>query len=158
MKVILAIASWSKVWRHRNSWPYHIMWLQWRQQDWFSRICWHDDAQVIQYISSLACHPFETLWDRNILAGNLQYLVVMKPELEFSGSSRAELWSFRAELGHFNFRAETELTIRQNIAILFSQFFPQVIIIRFCLHIYQFRDHLLANKVFLELNYMNYTI
>ena len=33
-----------------------------------------------------------------------------EPELEFSGSSRAELWRFRAELGHFNFRAETELT------------------------------------------------
>ena len=32
-------------------------------------------------------------------------------ELEFSGSSEPELWRFRAELGHFNFRAETELTI-----------------------------------------------
>ena len=35
-------------------------------------------------------------------------------ELEFSGSSEPELWRFRAkpsraELGHFNFRAETEL-------------------------------------------------
>ena len=39
-----------------------------------------------------------------------------EPKLEFSGSSRAELWGFgaepsQAELGHFNFRAETELTI-----------------------------------------------
>ena len=38
-----------------------------------------------------------------------------EPELEFSGSRRAELWRFRAEpsqaeLGHFYFRAETELT------------------------------------------------
>ena len=36
-----------------------------------------------------------------------------EPELEFSGSSRAEPWRFRAEpsraeLGHFNFRAESE--------------------------------------------------
>ena len=30
-------------------------------------------------------------------------------ELEFSGSSKPELWRFRAELGHFNFWAETEL-------------------------------------------------
>ena len=31
-------------------------------------------------------------------------------ELKFSGSSRAERVPNRAELGHFNFRAETELT------------------------------------------------
>ena len=32
-------------------------------------------------------------------------------ELEFFGSSEPELWKFQAKLGHFNFRAETELTI-----------------------------------------------
>ena len=32
-------------------------------------------------------------------------------KLEFPGSSELELWRFRAELGHFNFLAETELTI-----------------------------------------------
>ena len=31
-------------------------------------------------------------------------------ELKFLGSSRAERVLSRAELGHFNFRAETELT------------------------------------------------
>ena len=36
-------------------------------------------------------------------------------ELEFSGSSQAELWRFRAEPGHSNFRAETELIIRKQI-------------------------------------------
>ena len=59
----------------------------------------------------------------------------------------------RAELGHFNFRAETELKI------FFYPFFPsfyyQILLVyhvpkKFC-------DHLLANKVFLELHYMNYT-
>ena len=30
-------------------------------------------------------------------------------ELDFSGSSEPELWRFRAELGHFKFRAENEL-------------------------------------------------
>ena len=33
-----------------------------------------------------------------------------EPELEFSGSSQAMKVPSRAELGHFNFRAETELT------------------------------------------------
>jgi len=32
-------------------------------------------------------------------------------ELEFTSSSEPELWKCRAELGHINFRAETELTI-----------------------------------------------
>ena len=32
-----------------------------------------------------------------------------EPELEFSSSSRAMKVPSRAELGHFNFRAETEL-------------------------------------------------
>ena len=32
-----------------------------------------------------------------------------EPEMEFSSLSQAELWRFRAELGHFDFRAETEL-------------------------------------------------
>jgi hypothetical protein len=32
-------------------------------------------------------------------------------ELEFSDLSQAELWRFRAELGHFNFRAETKLKL-----------------------------------------------
>ena len=41
-----------------------------------------------------------------------------EPELEFSGSSRAKLWRFRAKLRHFNFRAETELKI------FFQPFFP----------------------------------
>ena len=31
-------------------------------------------------------------------------------ELEFSGSSKPKLWKFQAKLGHFSFRAETELT------------------------------------------------
>ena len=34
------------------------------------------------------------------------------PEPEFSSSSRAMKVPSRAELGHFNFRAETELTSR----------------------------------------------
>ena len=48
-------------------------------------------------------------------------------ELEFSGSSKPKLWSFRAEPGHFNFRAETELTIPtiKKSQILFNSFFPQ---------------------------------
>ena len=33
-----------------------------------------------------------------------------EPELEFSGSSRAMKVPSQAKLGHFNFRAETELT------------------------------------------------
>ena len=49
----------------------------------------------------------------------------------------------RAELGHFNFRAETEL--KKN----FFSYFSQILLVyhvpkKFC-------DHLLANKVFLEL-------
>ena len=45
-------------------------------------------------------------------------------ELKFSELSQAKLKGFRAELGHFNFRAETELTIcskfkvQSNIPIL----------------------------------------
>jgi len=50
----------------------------------------------------------------------------------------------RAELGHFNFRAETEL--KKNFLAIFP---------RFCLYVYhvpkKFCDHLFANKVFLEL-------
>ena len=50
-----------------------------------------------------------------------------EPELEFSGSSRAIKVPNRAELGHFNFRAENELTIPtiKKSQILFNSFFPQ---------------------------------
>ena len=41
----------------------------------------------------------------------IPFLFSLKPKLLEMSSSRAELWRFRAELGHFNFRAETELTI-----------------------------------------------
>ena len=37
-------------------------------------------------------------------------------ELEFPKLNQAELKGFRAELGHFNFRAETELTICMSIS------------------------------------------
>ncbi len=39
-------------------------------------------------------------------------------ELEFSSSSRAMKVPSRAELGHFNFRAETELTILTIVPIM----------------------------------------
>ena len=49
----------------------------------------------------------------NLLNARWQYVIASDElELEFSGSSRAELWMFQAEpsrAGHFNFRAETEL-------------------------------------------------
>ena len=53
----------------------------------------------------------------------------------------------RAELGHFNFRAETELKII--FFVIFPSFYYQILLVyhvpkKFC-------DHLLANKVFLEL-------
>ena len=48
-----------------------------------------------------------------------------EPELEFLGSSRARKVLSRAELGHFNFRAETELN--QNF---FNSFFPKFFTIR----------------------------
>ena len=48
-----------------------------------------------------------------------------EPELEFSGSSRAMKVPSRAELGHFNFRAETELNRK-----FFNSFFPQIFIIK----------------------------
>ena len=55
----------------------------------------------------------------------------------------------RAKLEHFNFRAETELTFP---SICMSKVFYYPILL-----VYhdsnQFHDHLLANKVFLELNY-----
>ena len=74
-------------------------------------------------------------------------------------SDETPSWNFpaRAEpsrAGHFNFRAETELKKK------ISSHFSQVFIIRFCLYIMFLKkncDHLLANKVFLELHYMNFT-
>ena len=60
----------------------------------------------------------------------------------------------RAKLGHFNFRAESELKIPTKYHNFFQPFFPpsfhyQILLVyhvpkKFC-------DHLLANKVFLEL-------
>ena len=41
----------------------------------------------------------------------------------------------RAELGHFNFRAETELTILTKYRKFFLPFFPPSFITRFCLYI-----------------------
>ena len=43
-------------------------------------------------------------------------------ELKFSGSGRAERVPSRAELGHFNFRAETELTKSSKILTLIINF------------------------------------
>ena len=73
-----------------------------------------------------------------------------EPELEFSGSSRAMKVPSRAELGHLNFRAE------KNFFSHFSQVFNYQILLVYRVP-KQFCDHLLANKVFLELHYMNYT-
>ena len=44
-------------------------------------------------------------------------------ELKFPGSSRAERVPSQAELGHFNFRAETELTIKFFFAQKFFSLF-----------------------------------
>ena len=58
----------------------------------------------------------------NLLNARWQYVIASdEPELEFSGSSRAE----PSRAGHFNFRAETELNRK-----FFNSFFPQVFIIR----------------------------
>ena len=46
-----------------------------------------------------------------------------EPELEFSGSSRARKIPSQAKLGHFNFRAETELN--QNFI---THFFPKFLL------------------------------
>ena len=53
----------------------------------------------------------------NILIGMLIFIIFYlsrvsnsdEPELELSGSSRAEIGSFRVEPGHFDFQAETKL-------------------------------------------------
>ena len=62
-----------------------------------------------------------------------------EPELEFSGSSRAEL-------RHFNFRAETEVTIPtlKKSKILFNSFFPPKFLLSEVLYhdFNQFHDHL----------------
>ena len=71
----------------------------------------------------------------NVAIKYLTVLISDEPELEFSGSRRAELERFRAELGHFNFRAETELN-----RIFFYSFSPEVFIIRS--PVYQFYVHL----------------
>ena len=44
-------------------------------------------------------------------------------ELDFSGSSEPELWKFRAELGHFTFRAENELDFFFDIQLFLLQFY-----------------------------------
>ena len=57
-----------------------------------------------------------------------------EPELEFSGSSWAELWRFRAEPSWGTLIFELNPSW-QNIVYFFYPFFPQVFIIRFCLYI-----------------------
>ena len=66
-------------------------------------------------------------------------------ELEFSGSSEPVLWRFRAELsraGHFNFRAETELTILTICMSKNSKFFTYFPILLLYHDSNQFHDHL----------------
>ena len=47
------------------------------------------------------------------ISARTQHQATIRDEfkLEFSGSSEPELWKFRAELEHINFRSGTELTI-----------------------------------------------
>ena len=52
-----------------------------------------------------------------------------EPELEFSGSSRARKVPSRAELGHFNFRAETELNQK-----FFNTLFPKFLLLEVLYH------------------------
>ena len=88
-------------------------------------------------------------------------LLVMSPSWNFPTRAKPSYEGSkpsRAELGHFDFRAETELTIPTKC---FFPHFPPSFYYQMLLvyHVSnQFCDHLLANKVFLELNYMNYTI
>ena len=56
----------------------------------------------------------------------------------------------QAELGHFNFRAESELTKYHNFFLpIFSPIFYYQILLVYH-DSYQFHDHLLENKVFLS--------
>ena len=68
-----------------------------------------------------------------------------RAEPSYKGSKPSQ-----AELGHLNFRAEKFFFSH------FSQVFNYQILLVY--HVpKKFCDHLLANKVFLELHYMNYT-
>ena len=73
-----------------------------------------------------------------------------EPKLEYSGSSRATKVPSRAELGHFDFRAESELTKYRNF--FFPSFSPslyyQILLVYHDSN--QFNDNLLGNKVFLS--------
>ena len=83
--------------------------------------------------------------------------VVMSPSWNFPARAEPSYEGSepsRAKLGHFNFRAESELKIPTKYHNFFQPFFPpsfhyQILLVyhvpkKFC-------DHLLANKVFLEL-------
>ena len=93
----------------------------------------------------------------------LQYLYYLEMSSSWNFPARAspsyegsEL--SRAELGHFNFRAETELTKYCNFLLpsFPPSFYHQTLLVYHDSN--QFHDDLLAKKVFLELDYMNHTI
>ena len=91
------------------------------------------------------------------------YLLVMSPSWNFPARAEPSYEGSepsRAELGNFNFRAETELTILTKyckffFTLFFPKFYHEILLVYHVSN--QFRDHLLANKVFLELNHMIYT-
>ena len=83
------------------------------------------------------------------MGSSWNFLAQASPSCEVSEPSRAEL-------GHSNFRAETELTILTICMSKNSKFltyFPILLLYHDC---NQFHDHLfeLNTRVFLELNYM----
>ena len=80
------------------------------------------------------------------------YLVVMGPSWIFPARAEPSYEGSeprRAKLGHLNFRAE------KNFFSNFSQVFNYQILLVYCVP-KKFCNHLLANKVFLELHYMKY--
>ena len=68
-------------------------------------------SQLASLKHQFFCHT--TTPPGELISNNQQYpsslSISDEPELEFSGSSRAKKVPSRAELGHLNFRAETEL-------------------------------------------------
>ena len=84
------------------------------------------------------------------IASTIYYIVVMSPSWIFPSRAEPSYEVSEPSWGTLISELKPSWQCQQNIAILFSQFFSQVFIIRFCLHIYQFRDHLLANKVFFD--------
>ena len=89
------------------------------------------------------------------------YIVVMSPSWNFLARAEPSYEGSepsRAELGHFNFRAETELTKYCNFLLpsFPPSFYHQTLLVYHDSN--QFHDDLLAKKVFLELDYMNHTI